>query len=112
MGTSVCPLLVGLSSGEFFGERSRVVISPKRDHSEQNQPVSTILDADLAVLPQMTTVVEALHPSMVEVRDQVSWPLGPCSKSAGGGNSDWQGNLVVDSSISRTIGLGLPINHL
>ncbi len=80
VGTSVCPLLVGLLSGEFFGERSGVVISPERDHSEQNQPVSTILDTDLAVLPQTTTVVEALHPSMVEVRDRVSWPLGPCSK--------------------------------
>lgn len=60
----------------------------------------------------MTKVVEALHPSMVEVRDRLLWPLGPCSESAGGGSSDWRGNLVVDSRVSQPIGLGLPINHL
>lgn len=57
-------------------------------------------------------MVEDLYHSVVEVRERVLWPLSPYSESAGGGSYAWQGNLVLDSAVSGTIGLGLLINHL
>jgi hypothetical protein len=111
VGPSTCPFLVGLSSGEVFGDLG-AVMSSVRVHLEQNQPASKIMDADLLVLPQVSTVDEDLLHAVVEVRDWVSWPLGPSLESAGGGSYVCQGNFVVDPAVSRMIGLGLPMNHL
>lgn len=68
--------------------------------------------ADLAVFPHLPPVIEPMQPPVIEVRDLVSWSLGPYSESAGDGTSDWRGILVVDSVVSRMIGLGLLVVHL
>jgi hypothetical protein len=102
---------MGLSTGELLGEFSGVGFSPKRAHLEQIQPMSLAVDADHEVLPRISTEVEDMLHSMFRIREWVSWPLSPCSESAGGGSYAWRGKLLLDSDVSRLIGLGLPLNH-
>jgi hypothetical protein len=50
--------------------------------------------------------------AVIEGRDRMSRPFGPCSGSVGGGSFAWQRNFLGELVVSGLNGWGMPLNPL
>jgi hypothetical protein len=105
---SVGPSFVDLMSEEVSGD-PRDVLAPARVCLEWVQSESKSRVDERAVLSQVTS---DLHLAEIEVSNRLSWQLGSCSGSVGGGIPVWQRSAAGYSGFSGLSGLGLQMNYL